>query len=99
MKRLQPPIVHRFADGSVAEVPMHCPNCATKASGEQKFCRSCGMRLEKVQQILSEEISAAELNVENKIRRFEHWRNVAALWTVATFVAVVLTVLIRRSEE
>ena len=74
---------------------MHCPNCATKASGEQKFCRSCGLRLEKVYQLLSDELSTADLHIENKIRRFEHWRNAVALLTFATFVITVLVVFIR----
>ena len=74
---------------------MHCPNCATKASGEQKFCRSCGLRLEKVHQLLSEELSTADLHIENKIRRFEHWRNAAALATLAIFVITILVVFIR----
>jgi hypothetical protein len=73
---------------------MHCPNCGTKVSGEQKFCRSCGMKLEKVQQILSEELSTAELHADDKIRRFEHWRNVAGLWTLVLFAAVLLVVFI-----
>src|SRR6185369_14840585 len=74
---------------------MHCPNCAAKASGEQKFCRSCGLSLEKVHQLLSEELSTAELHIQNKLRRFEHWRNVAGLATFATFVVVLFVVLIR----
>lgn len=28
---------------------MHCPACGTKASTDQKFCRSCGLRLTLVQ--------------------------------------------------
>src|SRR5689334_18638758 len=74
---------------------MHCPNCATKASGEQKFCRSCGLKLEKVHQLLSEELSSVELHIENKIRRFEHWRNAVALLTFATFIIAILVVFIR----
>jgi len=27
---------------------MHCPNCGTKASSGQKFCRACGFGLDKV---------------------------------------------------
>lgn len=74
---------------------MHCPNCATKASGEQKFCRSCGLKLEKVHQLLSEELSSADLHIQNKIRRFEHWRNAVALLTFATFIIAILVVFIR----
>ena len=73
---------------------MHCPNCGTKVSGEQKFCRSCGMKLEKVQQVLSEELSSAELYADDKIRRLEHWRNIAGLWRSVLFAVVLLVVFI-----
>ena len=74
---------------------MHCPNCAAKASDEQKFCRSCGLRLEKVHLLLSEELSTVELHAQNKIRRFEHWRNVAFLWTAIAFFILLLAVFVR----
>jgi hypothetical protein len=38
---------------------MHCPNCGTKASANQKFCRSCGFGLEKVEQLIVEQKMAA----------------------------------------
>ena len=38
---------------------MHCPNCGTKASTGQKFCRACGFGLEKVEQLIDDQRSAA----------------------------------------
>lgn len=35
---------------------MFCPNCGNKISLEQKFCRSCGLGLEKVAQTLAEQL-------------------------------------------
>lgn len=35
---------------------MYCPNCGTKTSAVQKFCRSCGLGLEKVAQSLAEQL-------------------------------------------
>ena len=32
---------------------MYCPNCSTEASTEQKFCRSCGMELQAVSQLIA----------------------------------------------
>jgi hypothetical protein len=35
---------------------LHCPTCGTKTSEEQKFCRACGLGLDKVVQILGEQM-------------------------------------------
>jgi zinc ribbon protein len=33
---------------------MHCPNCGAEASARQKFCRVCGLSLERFAQLLAE---------------------------------------------
>lgn len=35
---------------------MYCPNCGSKTSTEQRFCRSCGLGLEKIALSLTEQI-------------------------------------------
>lgn len=35
---------------------MYCPTCSTKISLDQKFCRSCGLGLEKIAQSVSEQL-------------------------------------------
>jgi hypothetical protein len=68
---------------------MHCPNCGTKASANQKFCRSCGFGLEKVEQLVSEQKTAVtDLTTEATgklsiywMRRLEKWA-VLALFTL-----------------
>ena len=52
---------------------MHCPNCAQRASRDQKFCRSCGLNLEKVFELLGEHLPAAELRLREKQRRIDSW--------------------------
>lgn len=34
---------------------MYCPNCSSKASTEQKFCRSCGMELQAVAELIRDQ--------------------------------------------
>lgn len=35
---------------------MYCPNCGAKTSTEQKFCRACGLGLEKIALSLTEQL-------------------------------------------
>lgn len=37
---------------------MYCPNCGTKTSIDQNFCRACGLGLEKIALSLSEQLPA-----------------------------------------
>lgn len=37
---------------------MYCPNCGTKTSIDQNFCRACGLSLEKTALSLSEQLPA-----------------------------------------
>ena len=39
---------------------MYCPNCGTQTSGNEKFCRSCGMSMGMISQLLAKLRSAAE---------------------------------------
>lgn len=59
---------------------MHCPNCGTSATNQQKFCRACGFGLAKVVQLLEEgDVFQDELSREIAERRqqIERWRNLA----------------------
>ena len=39
---------------------MHCPNCGKKASNDQKYCRSCGMTMTEVSQLLNQHLSTVK---------------------------------------
>ena len=41
---------------------MFCPHCGKENSIEQRFCRSCGLSLEKTAQSLAEQRPGLELN-------------------------------------
>ncbi|MDQ3712826.1 MAG: zinc ribbon domain-containing protein [Acidobacteriota bacterium] len=53
---------------------MFCPNCGSNNSTEQKFCRSCGLNLEKSAESLVEQMPSAQsanlLRHEKAIERF-----------------------------
>ena len=58
---------------------MYCPNCGNKSSTEQKFCRSCGLSLEKVTQTLVEQLPMkVSESLQEQKDRLEKW-GVAAL--------------------
>jgi hypothetical protein len=40
---------------------MFCPNCATKTEAGQKYCRACGLSVEKLAGLISEQLPAGAL--------------------------------------
>ncbi len=45
---------------------MYCPNCANKIENEQKFCRQCGLKINAIVQIVSEQNPDNEIFVLQK---------------------------------
>jgi zinc-ribbon domain len=48
---------------------MHCPNCGTKASAGQNFCRACGLSLDRFARLLAEETANIEENTVTHSKR------------------------------
>ena len=76
---------------------MHCPRCGADALVGQQFCRSCGLNLEKVAELLAEQPPAALdanlAHVHLRQRRLEHWAGIAGL-TVTSLVLISLIYLV-----
>jgi hypothetical protein len=75
---------------------MHCPRCGTNATIGQQFCRSCGLNLEKVSELLGEEVELSSASDERarlreRQRKFEQWGGIAGL---VTFLLILLTLIV-----
>ena len=78
---------------------MHCPGCGTEATVTQRFCRSCGFCLEKVPQLVAEQLSESEEiltsataeKLQKRQLKIERWLSITGLGFI---VLMALSVLI-----
>lgn len=69
---------------------MYCPNCGTKTSIDQNFCRACGLGLEKIAVSLTEQLpTKPNRSLQEQKERFEKW-GVAALSVFGLGIVVFL---------
>src|SRR5262245_61110645 len=80
------------------EPTMHCPGCGTEAPLTQRFCRSCGFSLEKVPQLLAEQLSESELvagkaavKLQKRQQEIERWLSIGGIGFI---VLVTLSMLV-----
>jgi len=68
---------------------MHCPDCGTKASIGQKFCRACGFGLEKVEQLITDQrTSATEQTLVTTGRLSDDWLRKMEKWAARALFAL-----------
>jgi len=78
---------------------MFCPNCGANNSTEQKFCRACGLNLEKSAESLVEQMPSAQsanlLRREKAIERFGNFAlgglGVVGIIGIATLLWILVT--------
>ena len=87
---------------------MHCPRCGSIATSGQPFCRGCGLSLEKIAELLGEELGAPPPKVSDEVARLrelqqkhENWGGIAAMTAggviLLLFVILVFTQMILKA--
>ena len=78
---------------------MHCPRCGTSATVGQQFCRSCGLSLDKVAELLDNELPlepsrANEIaRLRERQRKFQEWGGIAGLITFGLILLLMIIVV------
>ena len=76
---------------------MHCPRCGAIATVGQTFCRACGFSLEKVAELLGEQLAVQPTpgndvaRLRERQQKLERWAGIAGL---STFALLLLTLML-----
>ena len=76
---------------------MHCPSCGVSASLDQKFCRGCGLSLDKVPSLLAEQLRGAQsgpMDVPPKRPlwfEMENWGRLVVVIGLTAFIPLALS--------
>jgi hypothetical protein len=79
---------------------MHCPSCGTEAPVTQRFCRSCGFSLEKIPELVTQQLSESEHigEVAEKLQerqlKIERWLYITGIGFTTLVALSLLTGLI-----
>ena len=83
------------------EPTMHCTGCGTEAPVTQRFCRSCGFSLEKVPQLVAEQLSEEEIltseaaeKLQKRQQKIDHWLSISGIGFIALIALSFLSGLI-----
>ena len=75
---------------------MHCPNCGAESSAKQKFCRACGLSLERFAQLLAELLPDGEdenvARARQRLRQLEKALKIAG-WTAGSALGILFASL------
>jgi len=74
---------------------MYCPNCSSEASTDQKFCRSCGMELQAVAELIRDQSPTIKCAKTGNLA-FLPWQRMMLVWGfVAMLVGVAVGVALK----
>jgi uncharacterized membrane protein YvbJ len=79
---------------------MYCPSSGNKTSATQKFCRSCGLGLEKIAQSLAEQApTRLDEDLQKRKRRIERWASIAFVSGFTRFTEHTTELLVAEKKD